>query len=55
MLSDIDFTCIPSSDEFQKIKVIPENRWFYSMMALLVVAIGACVGVIIGLLVYHFA
>jgi hypothetical protein len=26
MLSDIDFTCIPSSDQFQKIKVKPENR-----------------------------
>ncbi|MDR2369620.1 MAG: hypothetical protein LBD63_03255 [Mycoplasmataceae bacterium] len=51
---DIDFKNIPSGDEFQKIKVKPENRWFNSIMALLVIAIGACVGVIIGIIIYHF-
>lgn len=54
MLKDIDFKSIPSGDEFQKIKVKPENRWFNSIMALLVIAIGTCVGVTIGMVIYHF-
>jgi hypothetical protein len=29
-LSEIDFSKIPSSDEFQKIKVKPPRRWFNS-------------------------
>jgi hypothetical protein len=55
MFNDIDFSGIPSSDEFQKIKIKPQNRWFNSMMALLIIAAGTCVGVTIGLLVSHFA
>jgi hypothetical protein len=55
MLKDIDFSTIPSSDEFQKIKVKPQNRWFNSVMALVVIAIGTCVGVTIGMIVSHFA
>jgi hypothetical protein len=55
MLKNIDFSSIPSSDEFQKIKVKPQNRWFNSVMALSIVTIGICLGVIVGVLVAHFA
>jgi hypothetical protein len=35
-------------------KVKPENRWFNSIMALLVIGIGTCIGVIVGMVIYHF-
>jgi hypothetical protein len=53
--SDIDFSALPSSDEFQNVKVKPQNRWFNSLMTTIVVTIGTCLGVIVGLLVNHFA
>lgn len=53
--TNFDFSHIPSGDEFQKIKIKRENRWFNSAMALLVITIGSCIGVIIGVLVNHFA
>jgi hypothetical protein len=55
ILKNIDFSSIPSSDEFQKIKVKPQNRWFNSLMALSIVSIGICLGVIVGVVVAHFA
>ncbi|MDR2823181.1 MAG: hypothetical protein LBV37_01455 [Mycoplasmataceae bacterium] len=53
-INNVDFSKIPSSDEFQKIKVKPENRWFNSLMSLLIAVSGSCIGVIIAIVIKHF-
>jgi len=54
-LDNLDFSQIPTSDEFQKIKVKPPKRWFNSLMAIEVATIGICLGVLIGYLIICFA
>jgi hypothetical protein len=54
-LSHIDFSKIPSSDEFQKIKVKPPRRWFNSLMTLSLSILGITLGVTVALVIAHFA
>lgn len=49
----IDFSNIPKSDQFQKVKVKPPRRWFNSLMAIAVAVIGICLGVIIAYLILY--
>lgn len=55
VLKSVDFSVIPDSEEFKKIKVRPKNRWFNSIMAINVVLIGICLGVITICLILLFA
>ncbi|GHU47162.1 hypothetical protein FACS1894218_1010 [Bacilli bacterium] len=54
-LLTVDFSKIPSTEQFEKIKVKPKNRWFNSVMVIIIVTIGISLGVIIGLLINYFA
>ncbi|MDR0825857.1 MAG: hypothetical protein LBM72_01170 [Mycoplasmataceae bacterium] len=51
----IDFSKIPSTEELDKMKVKPKNRWFNSLMSIIIITIGISLGVIIGLIINHFA
>ncbi|MDR3163476.1 MAG: hypothetical protein LBT77_00130 [Mycoplasmataceae bacterium] len=54
-LSDIDFSRIPTSDEFQKIKIKPPSRWYNTLMSLTLATTGICVGAIIAILIVKFS
>ncbi|MDR0985858.1 MAG: hypothetical protein LBL60_02820 [Mycoplasmataceae bacterium] len=53
-IENVDFSKLPTSDEFQKIKVKPKNRLFNSLITLIMTTTGICLGVIIGMIIYHF-
>jgi hypothetical protein len=54
-LFEIDFSKIPSSDEFQKIKVKPPRRWFNSWMTITILVLGVTLGITIAMVIIHFA
>jgi capsular polysaccharide biosynthesis protein len=51
---DVDFSLIPSNDEFQKAKVKPPARWYNTLMSLILATTGICLGVIIAIVIVHY-